>query len=133
MSSTTTASLPIIAPSFVYTQSYAEVGLLPCTGGNIHSYPGGGIPDGGLDANCAPVPYVAGTNSIWATETGYYTMNDGVQGIDFTAQAKYMPRLFLEYFRRGIVRTYSYELLDELSKSNPTLSSTNCQSHFGLV
>jgi hypothetical protein len=27
--------------------------------------------------------------------------------------AKYMPRLFAEYFNRGVVRTYSYELADQ--------------------
>src|SRR5439155_21577930 len=42
------------------------------------------------------------------------------------AAGKYMPRLFGEYFNRGVARTYSYELIDQ----NPT---TDKESNFGLL
>ncbi len=54
-------------------------------------------------------PY--GIKPMVATETGYYTGSaNGSQSQ--TAFAKYVPRLFLEYFRRGVRRTFDYELID---------------------
>ena len=52
-----------------------------------------------------------------ATETGYFTA-DRSKGISQTVFAKYVPRLFAEYFRQGFVRTYLYELMDELNPSD---------------
>jgi hypothetical protein len=43
--------------------------------------------------------------------------------------ATYVPRLFLEYFRWGVVRTFSYELLDEFP--DPPLEEK--ESNFGLL
>ena len=40
-----------------------------------------------------------------------------------------MPRAFLEHYRRGVSRTYSYELLDEF----PDPGLTNRESNFGLL
>ena len=42
------------------------------------------------------------------------------------AAAKYVPRLFLEDYARGIVRTYLYEFLDEAA--DPGL--TKCQMYW---
>ncbi len=39
-----------------------------------------------------------------ATETGYSTFFDGPSE---AAHAKYLPRLFCEYFRKGVQRTFS--------------------------
>jgi hypothetical protein len=62
-----------------------------------------------------------------ATETGYQTASNSKGGISITAQAKYLPRLFAEYFRNGIVRTFVYELYDEgTDPANP-------EHNFGLV
>ena len=50
---------------------------------------------------------------VISTETGYDTapaVQDGIPEIVF---GRYMPRVFLEQFMRGVRRTYSYELLDE--------------------
>jgi hypothetical protein len=41
--------------------------------------------------------------------------------------AIYTPRMFLEYFRRGVVRTFSYELLDESPDGNER------EDNFGLL
>jgi hypothetical protein len=38
-----------------------------------------------------------------------------------------MPRIFLEYFRKGIARTFSYELLDEWN------DSSNPEANYGLL
>lgn len=61
-----------------------------------------------------------------ATETGYSTFNNGVSE---KVQAKYMPRLFLEFFRKGIPRTCSYEFVDEFADPG----KTNREANFGLL
>jgi hypothetical protein len=48
-------------------------------------------------------------------------------GISTSAQAKYIPRLFAEYFRNGIARTFVYEFYDE--GTNPADQEQN----FGLI
>ena len=47
-----------------------------------------------------------------ATETGYYT-GSSQYSISELAQAKYIPRVFAEYFRHSIAKTFIYEFLDE--------------------
>jgi hypothetical protein len=40
-----------------------------------------------------------------------------------------MPRLYLDYFRRGIARTFAYELIDE----HPDPQHVNAEASFGLL
>lgn len=61
-----------------------------------------------------------------ATETGYSTFNNGVSE---KVHAKYMPRLFLEFFRKGIPRTCSYEFVDEFADPG----RANREANFGLL
>ena len=118
--------------------------------GNFHPYPGG-------NAFNAPYPYAGLEKYYWqanfpsinidehpmaldifagafapkpmcATETGYSTNTAG-GGLSEAAHGKYMPRLFCEYFRRGIKRAYSYEFVDEFD--NP--DKTNREAYFGLL
>jgi hypothetical protein len=63
---------------------------------------------------------------IIATETGYYTRTTDGGQVSPAAMGKYIPRLFGEYFNRGVVRTYDYELIDQ----NDT---TGRESNFGLL
>lgn len=67
----------------------------------------------------APRPMVA-------TETGYPTF---AAGVSEAVQAKYIPRLFAEYFRLGVQRTWLYELVD----IGPDPSGTEMDRHFGLL
>jgi hypothetical protein len=119
--------------------------------GNSHPYPFGGNPNGGYfnyatigngmyyahsnfpGNNVDEYPYLFqafsspfGSKPMTATETGYYTGKD-TKAVSENVHGKYMPRLFLEYFRKGIVRTCSYELLDE--GKDPNWSEAN----FGLL
>jgi hypothetical protein len=77
----------------------------------------------------------AGTKPAFTTETGYHTALNYVSGSEAflpimeETQAVYMPRVFLEHFRRGVARTYSYELLDQFS--DPGLEER--ESNFGLL
>jgi hypothetical protein len=59
-------------------------------------------------------PYKLGAHdrAMVATETGYYT-GSSQYSISELAQAKYIPRVFAEYFRHSIAKTFIYEFLDE--------------------
>lgn len=69
---------------------------------------------------------IYGPGPYAATETGYPA------GHRFTSeelQAKYLPRLYAEYFRIGLKRTYLYQLLD--SAQDPT--GRDPEASFGLL
>lgn len=124
--------------------------------GNFHPYPFGGnpfsptFPYGSLakyyheadfpSVNLDEYPYgfqVYGPpfapKPMAATETGYATYRgsflERIGGVSETVQAKYVPRLYAEYFRLGVARTYLYELDDE----NADPASTDRKAHFGLL
>jgi len=76
-----------------------------------------------------------------SSETGYCTCNTVsgpkcvsasggavTNGISETAQAKYLPRLFVDTLAGGVSRVYFYELYDQ----GPPASPVN-QDHFGLL
>jgi len=67
-----------------------------------------------------------GNKPMMATETGYassrLTTSEAVK-------AKYVPRIFLENFRLGIVRTYLYQLVNEYA--DPSWDDRN--QHWGLI
>ena len=149
-----TASIPVIAPSLGRTYTYGNKSPLGDLSnvvdwGNVHSYPFGGNPfnnpytydtiakyyhDGNFPSvNIDENPYIFdvyggpfGSKPIASTETGYFTTNT-YKGISETVHGKYMPRLFLEYFRKGIVRTCSYEFLDQWNQSDDP------EANFGLL
>lgn len=131
------ADIAVLAPSFMTGGGPQQVGIVPCDAGVLHSYPGGGLPDNGLDSGCSWLPLITGVaRPVVATETGYFTFNEGSssnQGVSEAAQAKYLPRLLLEYFRRGVARTYLYEFVDTWSATNAAFNNTNRESHFGLI
>jgi hypothetical protein len=97
--------------------------------GNMHIYPHGNIPSAPVDEEirknnvCFPgKPYVI-------TETGHYTLNDG-GGLSERADGIHMPRFFLEYFNRGIKRSFKYQLIDENENSHDLNDPEN---YFGLI
>jgi hypothetical protein len=117
--------------------------------GNFHPYPFGGNPfapviryDGIASyyqhgnfpsVNLDRFPYALrvyappfAPKEMVATETGYPTWPGGVTE---AVQAAYLPRLFAEYFRLGIRRTYLYELADLA----PDPQGGDEQRHFGVV
>ena len=92
-------------------------------------------------------PYQRGSQQkpLIATEMGYFT---GVapQSIDELTHAKYVPRIFSEFFRHGISKAFIYEFVDEgfdggmensfgLVRGNLTLKPayTSLQSMIGLL
>jgi hypothetical protein len=94
---------------------------------SFHSYPNARNPSFRIDTRLANNQLMSATpKPTWTTETGYYTKTvDGGQ-VSESAMGKYVPRMFAEFFNRGITRTYDYELVDE----NPT---TDRESNFGLL
>ena len=81
----------------------------------MHSYPSAREPTFNLDTNIGQLATLRGTPAkpLMSTETGYY--NNPVQfgWIPENLAAKYVPRLYAEYFNRGIERTYLYELANQ--------------------
>lgn len=149
-----TAGVKVIGPSLALTYDYSKKSPLGDLSayvdwGNFHPYPNGGNPfsypfsyntiakyyeHGNFPAvNIDEFPFAFdvyappfGSKPIVATETGYHT-STASRSISEKVHGKYMPRLFLEYFRRGIVRTCSYELVDEWNDPN------NPEANYGLL
>ncbi len=125
--------LPVLMPTTASPSNYKYMGDLSAYSDhrNVHPYPGGQRPLNSFDTHITEAQHVAGTKSIWATETGYHNAvrtSNGHLPASERATAKYLPRLFFDYFNRGVVRTYSYQLFDEFAPS-----STNPEANFGII
>jgi hypothetical protein len=100
--------------------------------GNLHSYPAAKMPSVIFPEQTDLAKQVFGNKPIMITESGYHNaLNDHSDqpAVSEQTAARYIPRLFLEDFSRGIVRTYLYEFLDEA----PDPSLRNNQMHWGLI
>jgi hypothetical protein len=134
-----TSSFSVIGPSLTKGASYTKVGNLSAEMdyGNLHNYFGGFNPgtrgwgSSGFGSNYGSIQYnlgqegqVAGTKPIITTETGYCTI-PGVRGaVGNSIQATYEPRMFLEQWNAGVIRTFQYEFID---------NGTGCDGSFGLI
>ncbi|MCC2686259.1 MAG: hypothetical protein K0R75_3158 [Paenibacillaceae bacterium] len=141
------AAIPIVGPSIVKWTNpnhYADLcpnGYAACPlytkqdFANLHPYPNSGnVPDSKKALMEPPLrQYEVGyTMPIIATESGYHNAIRQYTGhvpASETASAKLLPRLFLDFYNEGVVRTYAYELLDE--QDNP--ANDDDQQHFGLI
>jgi hypothetical protein len=127
-------AIPILAPAL------ASIGSDPgpniknvVDAGNMHSYPGGLQPSNGLSAWLEKSKRNAGSDSVWATETGYhYALGETrlQAGVTPVVGGKYTPRMYAEYYRAGVTKTFNYSLLSEGlgTPADPTCSE--CQ--YGL-
>jgi hypothetical protein len=122
-----TASLPVLSPAMANTVKAQLLAGSNFDVESFHSYPNARNPTFRVDTRLANNQLMSATpKPTWATETGYYTKTvDGGQ-VSESAMGKYVPRMFAEFFNRGIARTYDYELVDE----NPT---SDRESNFGLL
>lgn len=127
----TTQQVAVIGPSFVYPDSSARVGdLSPWVDyGNLHPYSYPAHPgNGNLLQDLANRAQAFTNRPMIATETGYHTggpLSD--RPVSEAVQGKYIPRMFLENFSKGIYRTFSYELIDQFVKPNER------EANFGLL
>ncbi len=128
--------LPVLGPSLVGAEAYAAVGNM--TGslnyGNVHVYPSGAPPELEAAYRMSPAERVSGRKRIQVTETGYHNAvgvpsSFGHHPASEHAAAVYMPRLYMEYFREGVARTFSYELIDQW----PDPGHDNSEARFGLL
>ncbi len=131
------ASVPIVGPSIVRRENMAEAGDLSAwvDYGNTHTYLSGDIPerDSIWDGEFRAAASAFGDRPWQVTETGYHNgvngPTSGHQPASEAAAGIYIPRLFLENFRRGVSRSYSYELLDQ----RPDPGKTDIEANFGLL
>lgn len=127
------AHLPVLAPSLITWQSHAALGPIGSIDlGNKHPYAGGDMPEAGIENELSVAARVAGARPVVATEAGYHNAiatGDGHRPASEDAAATYIPRMFLEHFRRGIPRTFAYELIDEW----PDPERRHQESNFGLL
>lgn len=78
---------------------------------NTHPYPkGGASPEATINQNFSDNYVNTATGAI--TEIGYYTSQDGVDGVDDHSQAAYLLNGIFDNALAGDYRTYLYELLD---------------------
>jgi hypothetical protein len=134
------SSKAVIGPSAHIERGF-EPGLGDLTGcldrGNLHPYPGAQSPDrtnfGDLSVSLDGARSTSGDKPVWVTESGYHNAVNcsgcGHYPASEAAAGVYLPRMFMENFRRGIPRTYSYELIDmaaDPEKDEP-------EKNFGLV
>jgi hypothetical protein len=128
------APVPVLGPSLVFPGDFKRVGNLSHSSdfGNMHPYSGGQVPAATLTYNRDKERFVVGRKPVVATEAGFHNAThslDGNRPVSEAAQADYVPRLFLDFFRSGVRRTYLYELLDE----RPNPSRSDAQKHYGLL
>jgi hypothetical protein len=133
--------LPVVGPSLQTCDHYKSLGDLSAymDYGNSHDYFSGRNPGtsgfgprsilqkgfGSLAFNHLCARAVAGSHPMSATETGYTTSANPKIGIPPDVEARYMPRLFLEQWRSGMVRSFAYELADE--------GTGDVERHYGLL
>jgi len=133
--------LPVIslsegnAQDFVRLAKNTRVPIDFATYGNMHAYQGGFVGDHNLTNFYMPLSrdliFRTGPST---TEMGYhnntrYLGGGQQQGVSQRASAIYLPTAFLSEFNHGILRTFSYELIDEFS--DPTFQSA--EGHFGIL
>ena len=127
-------SIAVIGPSLASASNGLSLGNISdrLEYGNLHPYPAGKMPSAVFPDQLALAKEVSNGKKIFITESGYHNaLNDHSDqpAVSEEAAAKYIPRLFLENFSRGVLRTYLYELLDEA----PDPGLTNFQMHWGLI
>lgn len=113
-----TRDMPVYGPSMGRPGNASQVGDLSqwMDYGSIHPYPGGLIPLTNLADHETKVKILTGDRPLVATETGYHTAvawTGEHPAVSEQAMGRYVPRLVLEYFAAGIIRTYLYEFIDE--------------------
>lgn len=128
-----TAHLPVLVPSMAQPENGEKVESLAQYSdfGNMHSYAGGRVPGTDLDWRWLPLTKkYAGDRPIVVTETGYHNgvsdRQTGHKAVTEQVSAKYIPRTFLEFFDRGVKRTFLYELLDQRR-------APDAENNFGII
>lgn len=140
----------LLAPSLTSTEAYRKVGDLSayCDVANIHPYRSSRHPDtaawggdgyGNLERALLPQAAVqAPGKPIQATETGYSQGRGDNRYLPEAVDARYTLRLYTEFFRRGIARTFKYEFVDQgqeltRNKEGALVENRDGEGRFGLI
>lgn len=129
-----TTELPLVGPSVGQLKDGLEVTDLSrwLDYGNIHSYPDGDPPEWILQTWLTAAARTSGSKPVMATESGYHNAlraHTGQRPVSEAAAAVYLPRIYLDYYANGIVRTFPYELIDEF----PDRGGDEPEWNFGLL
>jgi hypothetical protein len=136
------SSLPIVVMSEGTPQDFARLAAIPPPAkdysnyGNMHAYQGGMEGDHQLsNVYMRTARILTGNEPLWTTEMGYhnytpYLGNNEQQGVSQRASAIYLPIAFLSGFQLEVMRTFSYELIDEVD--DPTLTHKCGEAPSGL-
>jgi len=110
-----TANISVLTPSLAGPGNADKLEPLDTFDkGNIHYYVKGNKSAWGLDNYVLPqIKELTGNKPLIVTETGWSNV-----AISQQAEAKYVPRLYLEHFNRGIERTFLYEFIKERQEDN---------------
>lgn len=136
------SGVPVLGPSLVYLQSYYALGNVAnnMDYNNLHVYFGGRNPGSWGWGNNDPEGNGYGSIAWWldsanidgpgkpsiVTETGYLTNpNVTPYTLPQNIAAKYVPRTLLDMFNAGVVKSYSYELIDEVTSPGYGLMDSN--------
>jgi hypothetical protein len=134
-------NIPVYGPSATGT-AFKKLGNLfeppHADGGNMHPYPGARPPSGPdyypfarSMAEIREWNFEGRQVPVVATETGYHDAVNcsgcGHYPISQRGEGIYLPRLFMEYARAGVARTFTYELVDR-----PDPGRDDPESNFGL-
>ncbi|MGO9791625.1 MAG: hypothetical protein ACLP8S_19625 [Solirubrobacteraceae bacterium] len=127
-------AVPVVAPSLV-AGAWRRLGNIQniVDIGNGHPYAGPNMtPLARLDEQLPDYRLNSGGHPVWVTETGFQTApgaRNFQAGVDASVEPGLILRTYLEYFKRGIARTFVYELADE----RPDPANVNGQNHYGLL
>jgi len=125
---------PVLAPSLFRPSDLPGLANY-VDAGNTHQYNYSFLPSEFIDAAYSRAVAVSGPNHVvYATEAGSYTRDPSIPGdgpifLPESVHAKYIPRVYFEYFNRGIAQTYIYELLDQAVDPD----YNDHEDHFGLL
>lgn len=112
------ASLPVAGPSPIY--GYGPLAPLPAMDyQNMHPYPGAWPLSESIDSNMANADLAPGAGNplkpYIATEVGYEInpVTSRPNGVSQRAAGIYVPRMYAELYKRGVTRTFYYQLVQQ--------------------
>ncbi len=128
------AGVPVLGPSLGMRKDYDVLGNLTdaLDAGSMHLYQGGYAPGNRVSEQLQEIKRVVGAKPVHVTETGWHNAYRSSATHHYTPEdvaATYAPRVYLDYFSRGVPRVYLFQLCDD----RPDSTFTDHEAHFGLV
>ncbi|MEM1445069.1 MAG: LEPR-XLL domain-containing protein [Planctomycetota bacterium] len=124
-----TQGLPVLTPAMAFSESVRYITPVDHDVIAAHRYTGYQSATFGINNWFSRTREWNGDNPIWITEAGHVTTPNlnTPQSVSERAQGVYIPRLLVEYFSRGVERTYLHQLSDLFT------SDTQDTANWGLI